>query len=212
MNIFFLGIDREQHGAVGVVPAGSRERDHLGVVIDEEPDVSEICLVESSGIDDLVEPSEIRPGAEHDRTARDKTSALAFGCADLEFIRPALKRRLFSFCSHVLLLLGSVPRFEVLVLDDIAVAVNKHQRDGGVERRARHFGTTVIEVRQARSKALSGNDVHNQYTRCLRYIEDYPEGTTIKLRDVTTEWLAKFRLRVTQSETFAVDPKTDAME
>ena len=42
-------------------------------------------------------------------------------------------------------------------------------------------------------KALSGNDVHNQYTRCLRYIEDYPEGTTIKLREVTTEWLSKFQ-------------------
>ena len=41
--------------------------------------------------------------------------------------------------------------------------------------------------------ALANGDVHNQYTRCLRYIDDYPEGTTIKLRDVTTEWLAKFQ-------------------
>ena len=41
--------------------------------------------------------------------------------------------------------------------------------------------------------ALANGDVHNQYTRCLRYIEDYPEGTTIRLRDVTTEWLAKFQ-------------------
>ena len=42
-------------------------------------------------------------------------------------------------------------------------------------------------------KALAGGDTHSQYSRCLKYIEEYPEGTTIKLRDVSTEWLAKFQ-------------------
>ncbi len=42
-------------------------------------------------------------------------------------------------------------------------------------------------------KALAGGDTHSQYARALKYIEEYPEGTTIKLRDVSTEWLTKFQ-------------------
>lgn len=33
----------------------------------------------------------------------------------------------------------------------------------------------------------------NHYTKCLRYLGDYPEGRTIKLKDITTEWLAGFQ-------------------
>ena len=32
-----------------------------------------------------------------------------------------------------------------------------------------------------------------QYTSCLKYIEEYPEGKTIKLKDVTSEWIIKFQ-------------------
>lgn len=42
-------------------------------------------------------------------------------------------------------------------------------------------------------KALAGGDTHSQYSRALKYIEEYPEGTTIRLRDVSTEWLTKFQ-------------------
>ena len=33
----------------------------------------------------------------------------------------------------------------------------------------------------------------NHYTKCLRYLGDYPEGKTIRLKDVTTEWLNGFQ-------------------
>lgn len=33
----------------------------------------------------------------------------------------------------------------------------------------------------------------NHYTKCLRYLGDYPEGRTIKLKDITTEWLCGFQ-------------------
>ena len=42
-------------------------------------------------------------------------------------------------------------------------------------------------------KALANGDTHSQYSRCLKYMEEYPEGKTIKLREVSTEWLTKFQ-------------------
>ena len=42
-------------------------------------------------------------------------------------------------------------------------------------------------------KALAGGDQKSQHTGCLKYIEEYPEGTTIRLKDVSTEWLTKFQ-------------------
>ena len=33
----------------------------------------------------------------------------------------------------------------------------------------------------------------NHYSKCLRYLAEYPEGQTIKLKDLTTEWLSGFQ-------------------
>lgn len=44
-----------------------------------------------------------------------------------------------------------------------------------------------------------------------KYVKVKEEADKRGLLKMAAEWLAKFRLRVTQSETFAIDPKTDAM-
>ena len=44
-----------------------------------------------------------------------------------------------------------------------------------------------------------------------RYVKTKEEADKRGLIKMAAEWLAKFRMRVTQSETFAVDPKTDKM-
>lgn len=44
-----------------------------------------------------------------------------------------------------------------------------------------------------------------------KYVKVKEEADKRGLLKMAAEWLAKFRLRVTQSETFAIDPKTDVL-
>lgn len=65
-------------------------------------------------------------------------------------------------------------------------------------------------------KLLSAKDSWDEVVAALKadgkgkeFVKVKEEADKRSLLRMTAEWLAKFRLRVTQSETFAVDPKTD---
>ena len=67
-------------------------------------------------------------------------------------------------------------------------------------------------------KLLSSKDSWDDVIAQLKADKEGKEFVKVKeeadkrgLMKKAAEWLAKFRLRVTQSETFAVDPKTDKM-
>ena len=67
-------------------------------------------------------------------------------------------------------------------------------------------------------KLLSSKDSWDDVIAKLKADKEGKEFVKVKeeadkrgLMKKAAEWLAKFRLRVTQSETFAVDPKTDKM-
>lgn len=40
----------------------------------------------------------------------------------------------------------------------------------------------------------------NHYTKCLKYLGAYPEGKTIKLKDLTTEWLSGFQTHLLKTD------------
>ena len=67
-------------------------------------------------------------------------------------------------------------------------------------------------------KPLSSKDKPDEIIAALEASEEGKEFVKVKkdidkrgLLKKTAEWLAGFKLRITQSETFAIDPKTDAI-
>lgn len=67
-------------------------------------------------------------------------------------------------------------------------------------------------------KTLSGKDTWEDVVQLLKddregrkFVKVKEEADKRGLLKKEADWLAKFRLRVTQSETFAIDPKTDVI-
>jgi len=103
----------------------------------------------------------------------------------------------------------------------VAVYAKAHRGELFGDKKSADTPLAVLSFRYGNPtlKTLSAKDTWDDITKLLEADEDGKEFVKVK-KDVdkrgllkkTAEWLAKFRLRVTQSETFAVDPKTDAME
>lgn len=102
----------------------------------------------------------------------------------------------------------------------IAVFAKAHRGELFGDRKSCDTPLAVLSFRYGNPtlKTLSSKDSWEEVAAALEADREGKEFVKVKkdvdkrgLLKMAAEWLAKFRLRVTQSETFAVDPKTDAI-
>ena len=79
--------DLHLHSRVRVIVAGSRQRDHVGVMIDQEPDVLQIGAVQCMVFDDFVIPTYVGALIEYDGSAGEDFASFVFFGADLKIKR-----------------------------------------------------------------------------------------------------------------------------
>ena len=102
----------------------------------------------------------------------------------------------------------------------LAVWAKEHRKDLFGDKKSYETPLAILSFRYGNPtlKLLSSKDSWDDVIAHLKADKEGKEFVKVKeeadkrgLMKKAAEWLAKFRLRVTQSETFAVDPKTDKM-
>ena len=102
----------------------------------------------------------------------------------------------------------------------LAVWAKEHRKDIFGDKKSYETPLAILSFRYGNPtlKLLSSKDNWDDVIAELKadkvgkqFVKVKEEADKRGLMKKAAEWLAKFRLRVTQSETFAVDPKTDKM-
>ena len=102
----------------------------------------------------------------------------------------------------------------------LAVWAKEHRKDLFGDKKSYETPLAILSFRYGNPtlKLLSSKDSWDDVIAQLKADKEGKEFVKVKeevdkrgLLKMAAEWLAKFRMRVTQSETFAVDPKTDKM-
>ena len=100
----------------------------------------------------------------------------------------------------------------------LAVWAKEHRKDLFGDKKSYETPLAILSFRYGNPtlKLLSSKDSWDDVIAELKADKEGKQFVKVKeeadkrgLLKMAAEWLAKFRMRVTQSETFAVDPKTD---
>ena len=103
----------------------------------------------------------------------------------------------------------------------LAIWAKEHRKDLFGDKKSYETPLAILSFRYGNPtlKLLSSKDSWDDVIVQLKadkegkaFVKVKEEADKRGLMKKAAEWLAKFRLRVTQSETFAVDPKTDKMD
>ena len=102
----------------------------------------------------------------------------------------------------------------------VAMFAKSHRAEYFADKKSCETPLAILSFRYGNPtlKPLSSKDSWDEIAAALEAAKDGKEFVKVKkdidkrgLLKKTAEWLAGFKLRITQSETFAIDPKTDAI-